>query len=93
MRTPREIIAATDSYRTDQDTLGSFIEECCVTGTSYQVLFSDLYQAYKRWAEAVGENVTSQNRFGRRLTDRGFAAEHSRGGNVRLGIGLLADQK
>ena len=93
MRTPREIIAATDSYRTDQDTLGSFIEECCVIGPSYQADLSSLYNAYKQWAEAAGEFPATQNKFGRRLTDRGFRLEHNRRGGFRIGIGLLADQK
>lgn len=92
MRTPSEVIAATASYRSDQDVLGAFIDECCVTGPSFQVLFADLYTAYKHWAESTGEHVASQNKFGRRLTDRGFPLEHNRRGNMRVGIGLLADQ-
>jgi putative DNA primase/helicase len=91
MRTPKEVITATDSYRSDQDVLGTFIDECCVTGTAYQVLFADLYAAYKRWAESTGEYVVSQRKFGTRLSDRGFSFEHSRQGSKRLGIGLRQD--
>lgn len=92
MQTPPEVLAATEGYRSEQDVLGAFFDECCVLGDDYRVKTSDLWEAYKRWAENGCEFRMTQTLLGRRLADRGLKKEHSMHGNFWAGIGLLAQR-
>jgi putative DNA primase/helicase len=89
---PAEVQQATESYRTESDVLGAFLEERCIVGDGRHVRAGDLYQAYKRWADEHGEHVESLTRFGGRITERGFSKGrdyHNR--VVYLGLGLVSD--
>jgi putative DNA primase/helicase len=88
LNAPKEVLAATDNYRADSDTLGEFIDECCVVGPEHEAKASDLYRAYKAWAESHGEDVENQTRFGNRLTERDFEKHKSHGRIQYRGIGL-----
>jgi putative DNA primase/helicase len=66
---------ATSEYRAEEDKLGTFLEECCVTGPNERERAGTLYKAYKAWCERNGENSTTQTRFGKALTERGFERE------------------
>ena len=75
LRTPFKVAQATADYRTDQDVVGAFLEECCRLGAGLRVLKKDLYTAWRHWAESNGEQgymYKSQSWFSRRLKDRGF---------------------
>lgn len=90
MDTPADVLAATEGYRSEQDILGAFFEECCVMGEEYRVKAGDLWEEYKCWAEQGGEYRLTQTALGRRLADRGLKKEHGKLGNYWVGIGLLA---
>lgn len=92
MRTPEAVNAATQGYRSEQDVLGAFISEKCITGNVYSVSSNELYKAYSDWAQESGEYVISKNSFGRRMSDRGHKLEHGRNGGFRLGIALTTDE-
>ena len=68
------VAAATDQYVAEQDTLGTFLEECCDTEWSGSVRFNDFMAAYYHWLEARGENprAWSGKRLGNELQRRGF---------------------
>ena len=91
---PEEVLAATDSYRSEMDILASFLGECCVLGEGCKAGSSDLYQAYTTWCERSGEKPVTQRRFGRQLTERGLekAREHP-GRTVYKRVGLLATRE
>ncbi len=90
MQTPDEVIEATKDYRSEQDVLGAFLEECCILGEHYQVPSRQLYHSYRSWAEEAGEYVMSQTLFGRRLGDRGFETSRVHGGTKkRKGLTLI----
>jgi putative DNA primase/helicase len=67
------VAAATDQYVAEQDTLGTFLDECCNTGRG-SVRFNDFMAAYKEWLESRGENprAWSGKRLGNELQRRGF---------------------
>jgi len=73
------------------DILGAFLADECVVMDEAWVAAIDLYDAYKRWAEAAGEHVVSQRRLGAALTERGF--DRAKRGSERrwhwLGLGLV----
>lgn len=78
---------ATDEYLADEDSVGAWIDDCCVVGPNQRCLSSDLWAKWKAEREKANEHVGSQTKFGRVLTDRGFIEERS-GVRYRRGISL-----
>jgi P4 family phage/plasmid primase-like protien len=90
---PAEVLAATDNYRADMDPLGDFIEECCVIGPQCEAKAGDLYRTYKTWAEARGDELENQKRFGNRLTERGYERSKRNGRVWYRGICIQVDDR
>ncbi|MBW3638189.1 MAG: DNA primase, partial [Armatimonadetes bacterium] len=91
---PPEVRAATDAYQSDQDSLASFLDECCTIGDTFVVAMADLYAAYCRWADDAGERASSKKELGKRLEERGFRPDTGSGHKaIRRGIGLLQPVK
>ena len=88
---PPEVAAANDDWKTENDQLGRFVAECCVTSDSFSTKARPLYECYREWAEGAGESPISETLFGKRLKDRGFLKEHKRCGTVYNGIALRLD--
>jgi putative DNA primase/helicase len=85
------VAAATDAYREEEDVLGAFIADCCVTGAEHTVPAGDLYVAWEAWAKANGEKPGTSNNFGRRLTDAGYPHDRDTAGRrIRRGLRLRA---
>jgi putative DNA primase/helicase len=87
LRAPACVLAATKKYRSDMDTIGDFIADCCVRGPNEKERAKDLYSVFVAWCERNGQRVLSQTMLGTRLQERGFEKQRS-GGIVWLGIGL-----
>lgn len=87
---PAEVTEATRMYRDEEDVLGAFIAEECVTGTGMRARASQLYDRFKGWTEGSGETGISQKRFGTAMTERGFERSTSNGIWYQ-GIGLRED--
>lgn len=85
---PPEVADATASYRLEMDTVGQFLEDCCVTGRSAHASAADLYSSYESWCKDSGEFLMTQRRFGGKLGERGFSQYRERGQRYWLGIGL-----
>jgi putative DNA primase/helicase len=87
---PEDVRLATQDYRNEQDTLGAWVAECCVTKAGAKTPTRDLYACYVQWADGLGERPVSVRTFGQELTTRGFPSEKgSKGVSVRLGVGLV----
>jgi putative DNA primase/helicase len=69
---PDAVIAATDDYLEDEDSIQSWISERCTTGTNLQDESSNLFNSWKNWAETSGEWVGSSKAFSEKLQGRGF---------------------
>jgi putative DNA primase/helicase len=54
---------AIESYRSDNDWLGHFIEECCELDDTFQEKSGELYQAYRAYCSRTGEYVRSTTDF------------------------------
>ncbi len=86
---PEEVIEATEGYRQEMDSLGNFLDECCVLLPEARTNFKSLYEEYRRWCDDMGETPRGRNDFAKKLTERGFAAVTGTGNvAVRVGIGL-----
>lgn len=90
LSTPEEVVAATESYRAEQDALAAFLADCCVVAPGLEVATKDLLKAYKEWCEASGEEPLSATAFGKRLSERGFPSGRAHGGRVRRGLALAS---
>lgn len=95
LQDPAEVLAATEGYRAEMDTLGDFIAEHCVDGDdAFTVSSRDLFDAYLRWhKDAIGGEALTQTAFGLKLRDRGYRNEKSKSGPNKnrmywQGIGL-----
>lgn len=89
---PDEILQATDEYRAAEDTLAGFLQDFCLAGPDYRCRASELYAAYKQWAEASGEHAQSQKRFGGAMRERGFQTI-TNNGTWYLGLAVRHDME
>jgi hypothetical protein len=95
---PKTVTDATKQYREEMDTLASFLDEVCVTGSSYRVLAERLYQRYTTWCDKSGERKDPKKAFVARLEERGFerrreTAGVNKGRYIWLGIGFRSDDE
>ena len=72
LRAPKQVTAATDSYRQEMDTLAEFFEDCCELGTDLESTTKALYSAFQAWCEETNVDLLAKNTFGERLRERGF---------------------
>jgi len=89
---PQEVKIATNEYRTEQDIVGAFLEECCVLvpadSQGYETV-KDLYQRFQRWASDNGEPLMDNRVFGKRLQEHGLErAKGSKGVRICKGVKL-----
>ena len=64
---PPEVVAANDEWRSENDQLGRFIEECRVVSDSLSGRARPMYERHRQWAEGAGENATAETLFGTRF--------------------------
>ena len=83
---PDEVVAATNEYRSESDTIGRFLDECCVCGEFAQAKARDLYHSFTKWAEGTGENPSTETTFGRRMGERGIVKQHTKTGKVYMNL-------
>ena len=87
LQIPDSIRAATEFYRSEQDILGRFVDECCLVGPVYKVKFSVLFTSLETWCNESGDNLPSRTFVGQWLKDNEYQDKHS-GSRWYLGIEL-----
>lgn len=94
LQPPVAVESATDAYRTAQDSLKSFLEDCCECAHDKTATVSLLYDVYKKWTTANGENPLSGKAFGDKLEEKGFTrARGSQGVRQHKGLDVNEDLK
>ncbi len=89
---PDKVVAATEGYRAEMDTLAAFIEERCIVRPDVWCKFADLYAAYVEWCKDSNEDAERKRGFANRLTERGFEAGNgAKNVAIRKGIALRHD--
>lgn len=81
LRPPPAVLNATQEYRTEQDHIGRFLDDCCELANDVCVSARDLRAAYERWCEENGERPWSAKAMAPQLVDRG--CERVKGGYTR----------
>lgn len=92
---PECVKLAVDEYRHEEDQLGAFIDECCLTGQDgYHETADKLFDAYCEWA---GKEAVTKTLFGREMARR-FRKEKPTSGQFRrkvvyYGVTLTGDDQ
>jgi len=73
LRPPAAVQTATDTYRTDSDKVGNFINEC-LTKTDKNSKAKDIYEVYSKWCEENGFGVENKSNFFAELKTKGLFA-------------------
>lgn len=83
---------ATRAYRDDEDTIGTFIADCCQEGENRSVGTTELRTAYTAWCERNGEPALTSKALTQTLTRRpGIEADRNSRGRFYTGIELMTD--
>jgi putative DNA primase/helicase len=86
---PPEVQSATEKYRSEMDTVETFLNDRCVTGPNERVKVLDLFNAFIQWCGKNGEQPRlNRNEFGTRLKNRGFKSKRRGSGWMWLRLGL-----
>ncbi|MCA9277230.1 MAG: hypothetical protein KDA29_14505 [Phycisphaerales bacterium] len=85
---PDAVTHATTAYRSESDTVGRFIEECCTRADGVFVQKGELHEAFEAWCKSSGECALEKNTFGKRVKRLGFEENRLHGGRVWLGLEL-----
>lgn len=86
---PALVRSANTEYRSEQDVLGAFLDERCISREGVSVGATALYAEYQSWVSDNGHGAVSQTAFGMKLRERGYSRV-KRGTYSWHGIGLLA---
>jgi putative DNA primase/helicase len=89
--TCESVQSATAEYRTESDQLARFIDDCCIVVAHAQARARKLYECYRSWADRGGEESVTEKTFGLNLIERNFRKEHTKNGNLYVGIGLRGE--
>jgi P4 family phage/plasmid primase-like protien len=84
---PTKVKTATKEYREEQDVLGAFLDEHTTEDKKGKIRCGQLYERYKRWAEAGNERIMTLTAFGEAMKERGIQ-KTPRNGKSYLGIAL-----
>lgn len=88
---PHQVTDATTEYRLESDTLGRFLDDCCLLASGYRTRSAELYAAWVAWCTQEHEQPGSNKAFTTALQNRGYDNKRSKVGAVIHGVGLAAD--
>jgi putative DNA primase/helicase len=90
---PRAVVEATEEYRKESDSLGNFIEDCCVVGENLSISSVELWTEYERWAGEAGGTKLARPIFGKRLASRNFIPKKEGHARTRIWVGISLKDK
>ncbi len=88
LQIPECVLRDCKIYRGQEDTLGQFLDECCVRAETAQVLADQLFERYKTWAKEGILKPMTRTTFGLEISKM-FPKKRSNQGYCYIGIGLL----
>ena len=85
---PKSILVETQEYRVDDDLIGRYVADECLTGLDLpyahgEIESSALFKSFREWADGEGERFyaqMTQTMFGRAMRERGFESTRGKGG-------------
>jgi len=85
---PKKVMAATQAYRDDEDSLKLFFDERCVLQPTCEVLATDLYKEYVSWCGTYSEDPMKLQTFSKKIVAKFGQSNHKWNGSWYSGIGL-----
>lgn len=88
---PDAVKSAVNEYRTAEDVVRNFLDECCVMEASAQIPRKELFTEYLRWGKENGLHQMTTTRFGRELHRLGIQGDDGKRlwFGVRIGHDLV----
>ena len=75
LKPPKEVLAATEAYRAEQDALSDFINAECVLGKAHKQQLKELHAAYKKFCGDTGDEGMGTRAFSEAFRERGHSVE------------------
>ena len=72
LQIPDVVAELTEVFRSREDWLSNFLEECCTMEPVARAPGGELYQTYREWAERSGDYVRRDVEFSDAMENRGF---------------------
>lgn len=92
---PEAVKVRTNSYRSDSDDVGQFLEARVELGNTLRVQAGELHRAFEMWFRSEADRTETPmggKEFGKAMTARGYAATKSNGVRIYRGMALRPDQ-
>lgn len=85
---PSAVTKAVEAYRSSEDVLSRFIDECCNIKEDAKMRARELYHGYCRWCQNSGiEQIMTETTFGKEMTKK-FEKKSTSKGNLYVGLSL-----
>ncbi|TIL72278.1 MAG: hypothetical protein E5Y65_26050 [Mesorhizobium sp.] len=81
---PEAVLASTDKYLEAEDTMASWIDECCIVEKTAVVASGAMWASWRQWTEHNKEFTGSQTAFSLAVGKRGFELRNRRFTGIRL---------
>ena len=85
---PASVLASTQAYREDNNSIGQWIEATCCVDPALCANMKDLHDSYREWCVSSSIEPLHNTKFGKELTRLGYEIYKTKRGNGRIGIGL-----
>ncbi len=83
---PSRVLASTEEYFEEEDTIGNYFEECCKLSPYGRVRTTTLYKQYQHWCKENGLWALPKPRFLNMLKLRDLYSEKKSGEQIIMGI-------
>ena len=88
---PKVVQDAIDAYRSQNDWMGEFLEDCCEIDPTYREKSGELYQEYRAYCQRMGEYARSTADFYGALAQRDFERHRTKTGVLVLGLRIKSE--
>lgn len=71
LKPPAAVLEATAEYRSGEDVMGEFVDDCCEIAAAHKVEATKFYESFTTWwEENISKNPPAQKRFGNIMKDK-----------------------
>jgi putative DNA primase/helicase len=92
LQVPASVLQARHEYRGEEDTLGQFLQECCLQSEGASVKAGQVYEHYKIWAQHNTLKPMTGLAFGLEMKKR-FLCKRDKRGMCYVGLALVAEEE
>ena len=89
---PKVVVDAINKYRSDNDWLTHFLDECCEIGEDLHEKSGEFYSTYRAYCLRNGDFTRSTTEFYNALEQRGFERIKRRDGRFIIGVKLREEE-